>query len=113
MDDQYYRKARSKSLVLQWSKRQLKKRWFLLALLIVVPAFSFLTFSNRGVLKHLSLESDKRVVEEKIREAQKEQAQLQALSKALDNDPKAIEKVAREKFGMIKPGETVYKVKKN
>lgn len=68
-------------------------------------------FSNRGFLKRLSLEAEKKAMEEKIREAQQEQLQLQVQSKALDNDPKAFEKVAREKYGLIREGETVYKVK--
>jgi cell division protein FtsB len=35
---------------------------------------------------------------------------LQAQSKALEGDRAAIEKVAREKYGMLKEGETVYRV---
>ena len=81
-------------------------------LLLVVPILSFILFSNRGVIQRIKLESQMREVEEKIAEAQGEQAQLQQESKALDKDPKAIEKVAREKYGMIRGGETIYKVRK-
>ncbi len=112
MDDQYYRKARPKFNILGWCKKQLKKRNVLLTLLIVIPVLSFVTFSNRGILKRMSLESEKQVMQEKVKQALEEQKQLQEQSKALDKDPKAIEKVAREKYGMIREGETVYKVKK-
>lgn len=112
MDDQYYRKKRRRFDPLAWLTRSLRKKKVRIALLIIIPVLSFITFSNKGILQRLSLESQKHEMEEKIREAQKEQARLQQQSKALDNDPKAIEKVAREKYGMVREGETVYKVKK-
>ena len=50
---------------------------------------------------------------QKVAEAEAEGKRLRAEIKALDGDRKAIEKVAREKHGMIHEGETVYKVKRN
>ena len=112
MDEQYYRKADSKTSAHGWFKKQLKKRNLFLSIVVIVPVVSFMTFSNKGLLKRLSLESDKKAILEKIDEAKVEERKLREQSKALESDPKAIEKVAREKYGMIKPGETVYKVKK-
>jgi cell division protein FtsB len=48
----------------------------------------------------------------KIEQAEAESRRLQVESRALDGDAKAIEKAAREKHGMIREGETVYKVNK-
>jgi len=110
MEDQYYRKVKPKFK--SWFNRSLRKKSVLITLVIVLPAISFILFSNKGILQRLNLESDKKIMEEKIRQAQAEQQRLQQESKALDTDPKAIEKVAREKYGMIKDGETVYKVKR-
>ena|SRR5436190_20031360 len=112
MDDQFYRKSRPKFDILGWFAKQLKRRNTLIAVLVVVPALSFVTFSNRGILKRMNLQSEKLEMQEKVQQALDEQKQLQAQSKALDKDPKAIEKVAREKYGMVREGETVYKVKK-
>ncbi|MBI1808076.1 MAG: septum formation initiator family protein [Ignavibacteria bacterium] len=112
MDDQFYRKVRPRFGVLQGIKKTLVKKNILFSLLVAVPVFFFITFSNKGIIQRFSLESQKHQVQEKIREAQQEQIQLQQQSKALDGDPKAIEKVAREKYGMIREGETVYRVKK-
>ena len=95
MDEQYYRKAKPKAA--GWIKRQFKNRNLLLSVLVVVPVVSFMTFSNKGLLKRLSIESDKKAILEKIDRAKEEQRHLQEQSKALDNDPRAIEKVAREK----------------
>ena len=113
MEEQYYRKPKHKFDVIGYLKKQLKKRNVLLTVLIVIPAFSFVMFSNKGILKRWSLEADQHKMTEKIAQAQEEQRKLQEQSKALDKDPKAIEKVAREKYGMIREGETVYKVKKD
>ncbi|HUL43284.1 MAG TPA: septum formation initiator family protein [Bacteroidota bacterium] len=110
MDNQYYRKVQPN--VGSWLKKSIKNRNFLLTLLVAVPVFSFVTFSNKGIIQHLALESRKHEMQEKIMKEQEEQQRLQAQSKALENDPKAIEKVAREKYGMAREGETVYKVRK-
>jgi cell division protein FtsB len=112
MDDQYYRKAHPKNVVAARLKKILRHKRTLLAALIVVPVVSFITFSNKGILKRLSLESEKSAMQEKVQAASQEQARLQAQSQSLDKDPRAIEKVAREKYGMVRDGETVYKVKK-
>jgi cell division protein FtsB len=112
MDDQYYRKERPKRSISSWLGKKWKNKNLRLTLLIVIPVFSFITFSNKGVLQRLHIESEKRIMQEKIQQAHQEQLKLQEQSKALDNDPKAIEKVAREKYGMIREGETVYKIKK-
>ena len=110
MEDQYYRKPQPK--LGGWFKKYLRKRGVILFLLIALPALSFMMFSNKGIFQRYSLESDKKEIQLKIQEAHQEQLKLQQQSKSLDSDPKAIEKVAREKYGMIKAGETVYKVKK-
>ena len=110
MNDQYYRKPKPTSG--GRVKKILRKKSFFLTTFIVGVVFSFMMFSNRGVIQRLNLESQKHERQEKIREAQHEQRQLLQQSKSLDSDPKAIEKVAREKYGMVRGGETVYKVKK-
>ncbi|MBI4811346.1 MAG: septum formation initiator family protein [Ignavibacteriales bacterium] len=110
MDDQYYRKVKPKFK--GWLNKTLRKKNVLIALLIALPAISFMMFSNKGIIQRLNFESEKKAMQEKIQQALKEQRRLEEETKALDSDPKAIEKVAREKYGMIKEGETVYKVKK-
>jgi cell division protein FtsB len=113
MDGQYYRKAKSKLRIPASVRKVAGNKTLLLTVLIAVPALSFIMFSNRGVVKRLSLASEKEVMQQRVQEAQKEQLRLQRLSKDLDRDPRAIEKVAREKYGMVREGETVYKVKKD
>jgi cell division protein FtsB len=113
MEDQYYRRTKSRFDLGRSLKKLFGKPGVLLTVGIAVPAVLFMLFSNKGILRRMALESDKQVMLDKIRQTQAEQQALQQQSKALDTDPKAIEKVAREKFGMIKEGETVYRVKRD
>lgn len=110
MDNQYYRKTKPK--LKNWLNRTLRKKFVLLTLLITLPTLSFMMFSNKGILQRLTLEGEKEEMRIKINQTLQEQQKLQQQSKALDSDPKAIEKVAREKYGMIREGETIYKVRK-
>lgn len=112
MDSQFYRKVRKNLNVGVASKKLVSNKRLFASLLIAIPVCSFITFSNKGLLQRMTLETEKRSMQQKVQEAQREQQKLQQQSKALDADPRAIEKVAREKYGMIRGGETVYKVKK-
>jgi cell division protein FtsB len=112
MEDLYYRKERSSSKRSHGPRRLFKDKRFRYAVLVALPVIVFMTFSNKGLLQRIHLESQKREIQSRIYQAQEEQFQLQEQSRALDKDPRAIEKVAREKYGMIREGETVYKVRK-
>ncbi len=80
---------------------------------IVVGAiflFLYVVFNSNGLLQRVRLEMQKKDAFERIRVAEEEQKKLKDQSKALDGDPKAVEKVAREKYGMVRENEKVYKV---
>ncbi|HUN64753.1 MAG TPA: septum formation initiator family protein [Bacteroidota bacterium] len=113
MDSQYYRKQKRSFSLKAVLSRAMRNRTLMLGLLFSLPVCFFILFSNRGVLKRMNLEDEKRDMTEKVRMAELEHDRLAAQSKALDADQHAIEKVAREKHGMIRDGETVYKVKKS
>ncbi len=83
------------------------------ATVIVIASFLlflYVLFNNNGVVPRIMLEMEKTAMLEKIRAAEEEQKKLKDQSKALDGDPKAVEKVAREKYGMVRENEKVYKV---
>lgn len=80
---------------------------------IVVAAFLlflYVLFNSNGIVARVRLEVKKSEALERIRSAEEEQKKLKDQSKALDGDPKAVEKVAREKYGMVRESEKVYKV---
>ena len=109
MDPQYLRKYRP---ALKFSpKKILGNKNLVLILLVGIPVISFITFSPRGLMKRMSLESQKAELLAQVEAAEAEQARLLKESRDLDYDLKVIEKVAREHYGMILRGETVYKVK--
>ncbi len=112
MDDQFYRKENPK-----WRKPDsfLKKlwknktiRWFII---IGILLLIFALFSNKGILQRIRLESENAKWEEKVRAAEEEQKQLGEELEAVEKDKKMIEKIAREKYDMVKEGEKVYKLK--
>ncbi len=106
----FYRKVRkqlkpAKWLARVWTNKKLSAA-FAVGFILLLYAF----FNNNGILQRIRLEHAKKELEEKIEHAQQEQKQLLDQSKALDGDKEAIEKVAREKYGMIRSGEKVYRV---
>lgn len=110
MDGLFYRKDR-KRFDLRGKAGKLfgnKRRVLMVAAGTILVLY--VTVGDHGIVQRIRLQQQKAELTEKIRQAEEETRRLQAEAKALDGDPKAIEKVAREKYGMIREGETVYKV---
>lgn len=115
MDIRYYRKFRPRKIVVSSFQHLWKRPVLRWVVLIGVPFLLYATFSTKGILQRIRLEEEKKLWQEKVEQAQVEQQRLQQQAKALENDTSpggAIEKVARERYGMVRDGETVYKVKK-
>lgn len=94
-------------------KRLLKDRRRLASLILALIAVLYLLFDNKGIIRRTSLELQKRDLTEKVARARSETQYLQAQLKAVEGDKKTIEKLARERHGMAREGETVYRVKKD
>lgn len=112
MDNLFYRKDKKGIDPGGMLRKLLTNKRMMLTLIIGVPVMLFVLFGNRGIVQRIKLQGQKTALEERVREAESETKRLQATSRALDGDRKAIEKVAREKHGMIREGETVYKVRR-
>jgi cell division protein FtsB len=113
MEGQFLRKARKPRWLLGITKKVFKTRRRAAIVIAAAVVLSYVLFNNRGVIARIRLEHERQVMIEKVRAAQEENQRLEAYLKALDGDKKTVEKVAREKYGMARAGETVYKVKKN
>lgn len=86
------------------------KRKLILSLLVALPVLIVFTFGNRGLIKRFSLEHRySEAHEELYREREIGDSLRQEISH-LKTDSIAVEKLARERFGMARPGERVYKV---
>jgi len=82
----------------------------LLMLTIVIGCISLLLFSDRGLINLWSLKKEKLEIQNEINDLRKQIAMLEKEEEKLKFDEKYIEKIAREKFKMVKPGERVFKV---
>lgn len=86
-----------------------RKKW-LLAAVVGLPILGVFAFSNRGLISRLSLEArhdraeQELLVEERLRDSLRQEIER------LHGDTAAIEKVARERYGMVRPGERIFTV---
>ena len=81
---------------------------FLLILLILI----YMTvFGNKGIIYRIRLESEKKQLEEQFQTEINKGGELQKEINELNNSENKIEKVAREKYGLTKEGEQIYRIK--
>ncbi len=85
---------------------EILKRPIYLLLVILILFFLFLP----SYTKLCDLERKNRELEKKIRELEEKNLALEEEKKNLENDFFYIEKVAREKLGVVKKGEIIYKI---
>ena len=78
--------------------------------IIVVGCISLLLFSDRGLINLWSLKKEKLEIQNEINDLRNQISMLEKEEERLKFDEKYIEKIAREKFKMVKPGERVFKV---
>ena len=78
--------------------------------IIIVGCISLLLFSDRGLINLWSLKKEKLEIQNQINDLRNQIAMLEKEEEKLKFDEKYIEKIAREKFKMVKPGERVFKV---
>ncbi len=88
-----------------------KRRLFIYLAVIGVIMINFV-FSEYGIINRISLELDKQELFEKIGAEQIVKDSLYQRIKTLNNDTLEIERLAREYYGMIKPGEKLFIFKK-
>ena len=75
-----------------------------------VGCILLLLFSDRGFLTLWNLKKEKIEIQQDINSLRQQIAFLEKEAEKLEFDEKYIEKIAREKFRMSKPGEKVFKV---
>jgi cell division protein FtsB len=88
------------------SKNLLPKILILGALILVVIFF----FGDHGVYRLYSIKREKAYLMESIDSLRAEQEELISEKSKLENDLEYIERLARERHRMAKPGEKVFKV---
>jgi len=113
MEERFYRMRHPNRLLKDIAKKasKHKRRTVLIAIGLLVFLYCF--FDNKGILARIRLEQQRKAMIEQVHADSVEIRKLQAQMKALEGDKKTIEKIAREKYGMVRDGETVYRVKKD
>ena len=71
---------------------------------------SVAVLGNKGIIQRFRLESEKQNLEEQLKAEVKKSQDLQKEIEELKSSEDKIEKVAREKYGMTKEGEKIYKI---
>ena len=84
-------------------------------LIIVIPCLFVVLaffFSDYGAIKRISLEMESIELQKEISVQMQISDSLQTIINKLQKDTFEIERIAREKYGMTKPNEEVYYLKK-
>ncbi len=110
MSDVYLRKKKPGVRLLRQSLPRLLRRGGLWKVGIVAVILGFILFGNRGVIQRVNLEIEKQHMTEQIKEAEAETEHLREKLEQVAQDDAFIEKIARERYGMIRSGETVYRI---
>ena len=84
---------------------------FALFLFIVLLLIYMTIFGNKGLISRIDLESQKKQLEEELQTEINKGEELQKEINELNNSESKIEKVAREKYGLTKEGEQIYRIK--
>jgi cell division protein FtsB len=87
-------------------KRSFFQRLSLLMVGVVsILALTYAIIGNNGYLELRRREARNRELTAKAEKLRRKNSQILSEIRALKSDPKAIEKIAREELGMVKPGE--------
>ena len=70
-------------------------------------------FGDHGLLKLYKIKSKRQMIQNKIAILREEREKLKGEKTKIENDLSYIEKIAREKYKMVKPGEKIFKVVDN
>jgi len=81
--------------------------------IVFLMFFSFaivFIFGDHGLLKLYNIKNERKIIQKKIAQLREEKEILKNEKSKLENDLDYIEKIAREKYKMVKPGEKIFKV---
>jgi len=98
---------------LSWDAATLRRNATYALVLVCIALLVHEVFGQHGLL---ALRQEKKEIEslrQQIQQLQQENDQLDKRIKALQSDPKAIERLAREQMRMARPGEIIYTLPEN
>ena len=88
-----------------------QKQFYKGIILLIFFCFSIIfIFGDHGVLKLYKIKNERKIIQKKIAQLRDEKEILKNEKSRIENDLDYIEKIAREKYKMVKPGEKIFKV---
>ena len=72
---------------------------------------AFVLFSSHGLLSRFRVTAERNALHEEVTDMKTREDSLRALINKLETDTLEIERLAREQYGFVKPGEKVYLIK--
>lgn len=89
------------------------KKSALISMLVLFFVLWFGFFDSYSIWTRYQLEREKKDLIHRTEQLVADTQNLRLKIEALRNDPSLLEKIAREEYGMRRPGETVYRIRKN
>jgi cell division protein FtsB len=102
------RPGKSQSPLATYSRRRLK---IALVLLAIVGTAYVLLNGEQGLLKVREKRAELIALQVQVTQLEAINDSLRQVVWRLENDPEYVEKLARERYGMAKPGERVYRLR--
>ncbi len=92
------------------SSRTARRKKVLIAAGVVLACYLLASFilGEMGLVKYFRMKAQYRTAVEEIENLKQDNAKLQREVRLLRNDPAFIERTARDKLGLARPGEIVY-----
>lgn len=113
MDSLFLRRERKHSRLTELLRKMLRNRWLTAGVIVGGVSLSIALFGSHGLVQRIRLERERTELQKQLRAEEARERLLKAQRDALAaGDPRAVEKVARERHGMTRRGETVYKVRR-
>ena len=84
-----------------------------LVFLICMSLIIIFIFGDHGLIKLYKIKKQRKKVQNHITQLREEREKRKEEKNKIENDLDYIEKIAREKYKMVKPGEKVFKVVEN
>tara|TARA_B100000035_G_scaffold296535_1_gene288541 strand:+ start:2402 stop:2731 length:330 start_codon:yes stop_codon:yes gene_type:complete len=81
-----------------------------LVFLICFSLIIIFIFGDHGIVKLYKIKNERNIIQKKISLLREEKEKLKNEKTKIENDLNYIEKIAREKYKMVKPGEKIFKV---
>ena len=101
------RRIRSKSESIAKTQKQFIQGLILLICLSLIIVF---IFGDHGLFKLYKIKNQRKKIQTHITQLRNEREQAKEKMNKIENDLNYIEKMAREKYKMVKPGEKIFKV---